>query len=88
MTVCKQCYYDFYVFNFFLLKLDVKFQCDDETCDYTTWSLNLRVVGESERGTVCPNYLRCNGRLVRQVVFHLKVKNTIFVITLDQKLKI
>ncbi|CAI9269857.1 unnamed protein product [Lactuca saligna] len=26
--------------------------CDDETCDYTTWSLNLHVVGESERGTV------------------------------------
>ncbi|KAL4577433.1 hypothetical protein LXL04_013542 [Taraxacum kok-saghyz] len=40
--------------------------CDDETCDYTTRSLNLRVVGESERGTVCPNYPRCNGRLVRQ----------------------
>ncbi|CAI9282481.1 unnamed protein product [Lactuca saligna] len=41
--------------------------CDDETCDYTTWSLNLHVVGESERGTVCPNYLRCNGRLVRRL---------------------
>ncbi|CAI9277114.1 unnamed protein product [Lactuca saligna] len=47
-------------------------QCDDETCDYTTWSLNLRVVGESERGTVCPNYLRCNGRLVRRVDAKLK----------------
>ncbi|KVI09047.1 DNA-directed DNA polymerase, family B [Cynara cardunculus var. scolymus] len=41
-------------------------QCDDETCDYTTRSLNLRVVGDSERGTICPNYPRCNGRLVRQ----------------------
>ncbi|GJV86508.1 DNA polymerase alpha catalytic subunit [Tanacetum coccineum] len=40
--------------------------CDDETCDYTTRSLNLRVIGDSERGTVCPNYPRCNGRLVRQ----------------------
>ncbi|XP_024959524.1 DNA polymerase alpha catalytic subunit [Cynara cardunculus var. scolymus] len=40
--------------------------CDDETCDYTTRSLNLRVVGDSERGTICPNYPRCNGRLVRQ----------------------
>nr|XP_043631104.1 DNA polymerase alpha catalytic subunit [Erigeron canadensis] len=40
--------------------------CDDETCNYTTRSLNLRVVGDSERGTVCPNYPRCNGRLVRQ----------------------
>ncbi|CAI9299484.1 unnamed protein product [Lactuca saligna] len=47
-------------------------QCDDETCDYTTWSLNLRVVGESERGTVCPNYLRCHGRLVRRVDAKLK----------------
>ncbi|CAI9260658.1 unnamed protein product [Lactuca saligna] len=46
--------------------------CDDETCDYTTWSLNFRVVGESERGTVCPNYLRCNGRLVRRVDTKLK----------------
>ncbi|GJY95029.1 DNA polymerase alpha catalytic subunit [Tanacetum coccineum] len=25
--------------------------CDDETCDYTTRSLNLRVIGDSERGT-------------------------------------
>lgn len=40
--------------------------CDDETCDYTTRSLNLRVIGDSERGTVCLNYPRSNGRLVRQ----------------------
>ncbi|KAF5463781.1 hypothetical protein F2P56_013914 [Juglans regia] len=40
--------------------------CDDETCKYTTRSLNLRLVGDSERGTVCPNYPRCNGRLVRK----------------------
>ncbi|GJV98986.1 nucleotide-binding alpha-beta plait domain-containing protein [Tanacetum coccineum] len=25
--------------------------CDDETCDYTTRSLNLRVIGDSQRGT-------------------------------------
>ncbi|KAG6729216.1 hypothetical protein I3842_01G015200 [Carya illinoinensis] len=41
--------------------------CDDETCKYTTRSLNLRLLGDSERGTVCPNYPRCNGRLVRKV---------------------
>ncbi|CAN0864074.1 DNA polymerase alpha catalytic subunit [Linum grandiflorum] len=40
--------------------------CDDETCKHTTRSLNLRLVGESEKGTVCPNYPRCNGRLVRK----------------------
>ncbi|XP_028549547.1 DNA polymerase alpha catalytic subunit isoform X1 [Dendrobium catenatum] len=40
--------------------------CDDEMCKYTTRGLNLSVIGESERGTVCPNYPRCNGRLVRQ----------------------
>ncbi|KAJ0704122.1 putative DNA-directed DNA polymerase [Helianthus annuus] len=40
--------------------------CDDETCNYTTRSLNLRVIGDAERGTVCPSYPRCNGRLVRQ----------------------
>ncbi|KAJ4963774.1 hypothetical protein NE237_023713 [Protea cynaroides] len=40
--------------------------CDDETCKYTTRSLNLRVIGDSERGTVCPNYPQCNGHLVRQ----------------------
>ncbi|KAH9611127.1 hypothetical protein KSS87_007292 [Heliosperma pusillum] len=40
--------------------------CDDETCKYTTRSLNLRVVGDAERGTICPNYPRCNGRLVRK----------------------
>ncbi|KAI8543597.1 hypothetical protein RHMOL_Rhmol08G0230800 [Rhododendron molle] len=40
--------------------------CDDETCKYTTRSLNLRVLGDSERGTVCPNYPRCNGHLIRK----------------------
>lgn len=40
--------------------------CDDETCNCTTRSLNLRVVGDSDRGTVCPNYPRCNGRLFRK----------------------
>ncbi|KAK4262306.1 hypothetical protein QN277_027885 [Acacia crassicarpa] len=40
--------------------------CDDETCKYSTRSINLRLVGDSERGTVCPNYPRCNGRLLRQ----------------------
>ncbi|CAL1408641.1 unnamed protein product [Linum trigynum] len=40
--------------------------CDDESCKHTTRSVNLRLVGDSERGTVCPNYPRCNGRLVRK----------------------
>ncbi|CAL9114496.1 unnamed protein product [Musa textilis] len=40
--------------------------CDDEICKYTARSLNLRVIGDSERGTVCPNYPRCNGHLIRQ----------------------
>ncbi|KAL2520250.1 DNA polymerase alpha catalytic subunit [Forsythia ovata] len=40
--------------------------CDDETCNYTTRSLNLRLLGDSNRGTVCPNYPRCNGHLLRK----------------------
>ncbi|KAJ0971998.1 hypothetical protein J5N97_019957 [Dioscorea zingiberensis] len=40
--------------------------CDDELCKHTTRTVNLRALGDSERGTVCPNYPRCNGRLVRQ----------------------
>ncbi|RXH75354.1 hypothetical protein DVH24_030075 [Malus domestica] len=40
--------------------------CDDESCQYNTRSLNLRLVGDAERGTVCPDYPRCNGRLVRK----------------------
>ncbi|KAK7307110.1 hypothetical protein VNO77_39879 [Canavalia gladiata] len=40
--------------------------CDDETCKHTTRSISLRLVGDSERGTVCPNYPRCNGRLHRK----------------------
>ncbi|TYG46032.1 hypothetical protein ES288_D11G224000v1 [Gossypium darwinii] len=40
--------------------------CDDETCKHTTRSLNLRLFGDSEKGTVCPNYPRCNGHLVRK----------------------
>ncbi|KAL6577246.1 Kinesin-like protein KIN-5C [Orobanche minor] len=39
---------------------------EDETCKYTTRSLNIGVLGDSERDTVCPNYSCCNGRLVRQ----------------------
>ncbi|KAG2375982.1 DNA polymerase alpha catalytic subunit [Vigna angularis] len=41
--------------------------CDDETCKHTTRSISLRLVGDSERGTVCPNYPRCNGRLLRKM---------------------
>ncbi|GFP88223.1 DNA polymerase alpha catalytic subunit [Phtheirospermum japonicum] len=40
--------------------------CDDETCNYTTRSVNLRVLGDSTRGTTCPNYPRCNGHLIRK----------------------
>ncbi|KAL0350690.1 UNVERIFIED_CONTAM: DNA polymerase alpha catalytic subunit [Sesamum radiatum] len=41
--------------------------CDDETCNYATRSVNLRVLGDSERGTTCPNYPRCNGHLMRKI---------------------
>ncbi|KAE8695335.1 DNA polymerase alpha catalytic subunit [Hibiscus syriacus] len=40
--------------------------CDDETCKHTTRSVNLRVFSGSEKGMVCPNHPRCNGRLVRK----------------------
>ncbi|GER47322.1 DNA polymerase [Striga asiatica] len=40
--------------------------CDDETCNYTTRRVNLRVIGDSTRGTTCPNYPRCNGHLKLQ----------------------
>ncbi|KAJ3677896.1 hypothetical protein LUZ60_001699 [Juncus effusus] len=39
--------------------------CDVETCKYATRTLNLRLVGDSERGTVCPRYPSCDGHLVR-----------------------
>ncbi|KAL4183613.1 hypothetical protein AMTRI_Chr11g99120 [Amborella trichopoda] len=42
--------------------------CDDEMCKHTTRTLNLRVIGESERGTVCPNFPRCNGHLIKEVL--------------------
>lgn len=50
------------------------FQCDDDTCKYNTRSLNLQLVGDSERGTVCPDYPRCNGRLVRKVCIKTLLK--------------
>ncbi|BBN16162.1 DNA polymerase alpha subunit A [Marchantia polymorpha subsp. ruderalis] len=40
--------------------------CDDEACGHLTRNVSLRVVGDADRGTVCPNYPRCNGRLGRQ----------------------
>ncbi|OAY65117.1 DNA polymerase alpha catalytic subunit [Ananas comosus] len=52
--------------NFISLYYKGLMTCDDELCKYTTRSLNLRVIGDSERGMVCPNYPRCNGHLVKQ----------------------
>ncbi|KAL3682848.1 hypothetical protein R1sor_000870 [Riccia sorocarpa] len=40
--------------------------CDDEACGHLTRNVCLRVVGDVDRGTVCPNYPRCTGRLSRQ----------------------
>ncbi|KAL6530158.1 hypothetical protein OROMI_028803 [Orobanche minor] len=40
--------------------------CDDETCNYTTRGVSLRVVGDSTRGTTCLNYPCCNGHLIRK----------------------
>ncbi|XP_020888004.1 DNA polymerase alpha catalytic subunit isoform X2 [Arabidopsis lyrata subsp. lyrata] len=40
--------------------------CDDESCKYTTRSPNFRLLGDRERGTVCPNYPNCNGTLLRK----------------------
>ncbi|XP_010558641.1 PREDICTED: DNA polymerase alpha catalytic subunit [Tarenaya hassleriana] len=39
--------------------------CDDESCKLTTRCLNMRLLGSSEKGTVCPNYPHCNGTLLR-----------------------
>ncbi|GFY86488.1 DNA-directed DNA polymerase [Actinidia rufa] len=51
--------------------------CDDETCKYTTRGLNLRVIGDSERGTVCPNYPRCNGHLIRTVDRNMRIPDLV-----------
>ncbi|CAL9242710.1 unnamed protein product [Arabidopsis halleri] len=40
--------------------------CDDESCKYTTRSPNFRLLGDHDRGTVCPNYPNCNGTLLRK----------------------
>ncbi|XP_033139889.1 DNA polymerase alpha catalytic subunit-like [Brassica rapa] len=40
--------------------------CDDESCKHTTRSPNFRLLGDRERGTVCPNYPNCNGTLLRK----------------------
>ncbi|KAK3162584.1 hypothetical protein QOZ80_1BG0091200 [Eleusine coracana subsp. coracana] len=52
--------------NFINLYYKGLLMCDDEGCKYSTHRVNLRVMGDSERGTICPNYPRCNGHLVRQ----------------------
>uniref|UniRef100_J3L674 DNA polymerase n=2 Tax=Oryza brachyantha TaxID=4533 RepID=J3L674_ORYBR len=52
--------------NFINLYYKGLLMCDDEGCKYSTHSVNLRVMGDTERGTICPNYPRCNGHLVRQ----------------------
>ncbi|ESQ31194.1 hypothetical protein EUTSA_v10003515mg [Eutrema salsugineum] len=40
--------------------------CDDESCKHTTRSPNFRLLGDRDRGTVCPNYPNCNGTLLRK----------------------
>ncbi|CAN8251389.1 unnamed protein product [Cochlearia groenlandica] len=40
--------------------------CDEESCKYTTRSPNFRLLGDRERGTVCPNYPNCSGTLIRK----------------------
>ncbi|KAH6838068.1 DNA-directed DNA polymerase [Perilla frutescens var. hirtella] len=58
--------------------------CDDETCNYTTRGVNLRAMGDSERGTTCPNYPRCNGHLIRKYTeADLYRQLTYFCYTLD-----
>ncbi|XP_057449530.1 DNA polymerase alpha catalytic subunit-like [Lotus japonicus] len=52
--------------KFVLMYYRGSLMCDDETCKHTTRSISLRLVGDSESGTVCPNYPRCNGRLYRK----------------------
>ena len=42
--------------NWIVLKL-LSWQCDDETCKHTTRRLNLRLMGDSEMGTICPYFL-------------------------------
>ncbi|KAF7851792.1 hypothetical protein BT93_L2647 [Corymbia citriodora subsp. variegata] len=71
--------------------------CDDETCKHSTRSLSLRVIGDSERGTVCPEYPRCNGRLIRkyseadlykQLAYFCHVLDTVYCIEkVDSRLK-
>ncbi|XP_057770285.1 DNA polymerase alpha catalytic subunit [Salvia miltiorrhiza] len=58
--------------------------CDDETCNYTARGVNLRALGDSERGTTCPNYPHCNGHLVRKYTeADLYKQLTYFCYTLD-----
>ncbi|WOL03535.1 DNA polymerase alpha catalytic subunit [Canna indica] len=52
--------------NFILRYYQRWMTCDEETCKHTTRSVNLQLIGDSERGSVCPNYPRCNGRLITQ----------------------
>lgn len=56
-------------------------QCDDESCKHTTRIPNFRLLGDRERGTVCPNYPNCNGTLLRKVyaLIHL-VRSLIFLL--------
>ncbi|KAJ3706357.1 hypothetical protein LUZ61_010062 [Rhynchospora tenuis] len=52
--------------NFISLYYKGLMVCDVETCKYTTRNVNLRLVGDAEKGTVCPRYPSCDGHLFRQ----------------------
>ncbi|KAK6924053.1 Zinc finger, DNA-directed DNA polymerase, family B, alpha [Dillenia turbinata] len=60
--------------GFISLYYKASMTCDDESCNHTTRSINLRVIGDSERGTVCPNYPCCSGRLVRKMEISTRIQ--------------
>ncbi|CAI5494604.1 unnamed protein product [Closterium sp. Naga37s-1] len=47
---------------------DAWMQCDEETCGCVSQNMATRLVNsESSRGTLCPNYPRCQGTMRRQI---------------------
>ncbi|CAA7030946.1 unnamed protein product [Microthlaspi erraticum] len=48
--------------------------CDEDSCKYTTRSPNFRLLGDCERGTVCPNYPNCNGSLLRTMDVGVRIE--------------
>jgi hypothetical protein len=67
MFIPKNSAFSKYASDLYLDLLCRGLQYDDEMCGHITRNITLHSVGDAEKGTVCPRYPLCTGKLHWQV---------------------